>query len=83
MTYSQTDTLNVPGVLCHWIPKQVDGEPLWGYTMPDKPVIFDVLLLVKFIIFLSISNFLFITSTSDINLFLIAGHPAIDVETPW
>ena len=83
MTYSQIDTLNVPGVLCLWIPKQVDDGPLWSHTMPDRRFIFDVLLLVKFIIFLSISNFLFITSTSDINLFLIAGHPAIDVETPW
>jgi len=83
MTYSQTDTLNVPGVLCHWIPKQVDDGLLWNHTMPDKPVIFDVLLLVRFIIFLSISNCLFITSTSDIDLFLIAGHPALDVENPW
>jgi len=56
---------------------------LWNHTMPDKPVIFDVLLLVRFIIFLSISNCLFITSTSDIDLFLIAGHPALDVENPW
>jgi hypothetical protein len=27
VTYSQTDTLNVPGVPCHWIPNQVDAGP--------------------------------------------------------
>jgi len=81
VTYSQTDTLNVPGVLCQWIPKQVDDGPLWGYIKDDRRVIFDVSLLVRFIIFLGISNFLFITPNS--NLFLIAGHPATDVEIFW
>jgi len=83
MTYSQTDTLNVPGMLCHWIPKQVDDRPLWGHTMPapDKLVIFDVLLLVKFIICLGISHLVFITPNSD--LFLIADHPATDVGKFW
>jgi len=81
VTYSQTDTLNVPGVLCRWIPKQVDDGSLWGHTMPDRQVICDILLLVKFIIFLGISNFVFITPNSD--LFLIAGHPASDVKKFW
>jgi len=49
MTYSQTYTLNVPGVPCHWIPKQVDDGPLWDHTMPDRRVIFGVFWLVKFI----------------------------------
>ena len=56
MTCSQTDTLNVPGVPCHYIPKQVDDGPLWGHTMPDSRVIFDVFLLVKFVIFLGVSD---------------------------
>jgi len=76
VTYSQIDTLNVPGVLCYWIPKQVDDRPLWGHTMHDRRIIFDVLLLVKFIIFLGISNLAFITPNIDV--FLIAGHPATD-----
>jgi len=77
VTYSRTDTLHVPGVQCHWIPKQVDDGPLWGHTIPDRQVIFGVLLLVKFIIFLGISNFVFFTPNSD--LFLFAGHPETDV----
>jgi hypothetical protein len=81
MTYSQTDTLNVPGMLCHWIPKQVDDGPLWGHTMPDRRVIFDISLLVKIIIFFSISNLVFITPDSD--LFLIAGHPTTDDGKFW
>ena len=76
VTYSQTDTLNVPGVPCHWIPKQVDDRPLWGHTMPDRRVIFEIVLLVKFVIFLGISNLFFITPNGD--LFLNAGHPVTD-----
>jgi len=49
--------------------------------MPDTRVIFDVLLLVKFITFLIISNFLFITPNSD--LFLIADHLATDCGKFW
>ena len=61
VTYSQTNTLNVPGVPCHWIPKQVDDGPLCGHTMPDRRSFkFDIFLLVKFIIFLSIPDFFLI-----------------------
>jgi len=81
VTYSQTDTLNVPSVLRHWISKQVDDGPLWGLTMPDRRVIFNGLLLVKFSIFLGISDFVFITPNSD--SFLIAGHPATNVGKFW
>jgi len=81
VTYSQTDILNAPGVLCHWSPKQVDDGPLWDHTMPDTRVIFGIFLLVKFIIFLGISNFVFITPNSD--FFLISGHPATDVGKFW
>ena len=77
MIYSQTYTLtdDVPGVPCHWIPKQVDDGPLWGHTMPNRRVIFDVLLPVKFIKFLGILK----RVTPNNDLFLIAGHSATDV----
>jgi len=51
--------------------------------MPDRRVNFNVSLLasVKYIIFLGISNFVFISLNSD--LFLIAAHPATDVGKFW
>jgi len=45
--------------------------------MPDRQIIFDLILLVESIISLGVSDFFSINPNSDV--FLIVGHPAIDV----
>ena len=81
VTYSQTCTLNVPYVPCHWIPKQVDDGPLspCGFTRYLTGESFKFLTLFYSSNWLCSWEFLILFITLQSDLFLIASQPTTDV----